>query len=115
MTILPRANMIILGGREERNIANTFLNLAEKSLNDDGEIYCVLPLSFCFGREWFDFRKTLLKESNNMFSAVVMSLPALFQPYTSVSMVLLCLKKDGKGQICLSWLEARDIKARQYH
>lgn len=91
----------ILGGREERNIANTFLNLAEKSLNDDGEIYCVLPLSFCFGREWFDFRKTLLKESNNMFSAVVMSLPALFQPYTSVSMVLLCLKKDGKGQICL--------------
>ena len=60
-----------------------------------------MPLSFCFGREWFDFRKTLLKESNNMFSAVVMSLPALFQPYTSVSMVLLCLKKDGKGQICL--------------
>ena len=47
------------------------------------------------------FAKTLLKESNNMFSAVVMSLPALFQPYTSVSMVLLCLKKDGKGQICL--------------
>ena len=36
-----------------------------------------------------------------MFSAVIVSLPALFQPYTSVSMVLLCLKKDGKGQICL--------------
>lgn len=91
----------IFGGREERNIANTFLNLAIKSLNDDGEIYCVLPLSFCFGREWLDFRKTLLKESGDMFSAIVMSLPALFQPYTSVSMVLLCLKKDGKGQICL--------------
>ena len=56
-----------------------------------------MPLSFCFGREWFDFRKTLLKESNNMFSAVVMSLPALFQPYTSVSMVLLCLKKRRQG------------------
>lgn len=91
----------ILGGREERYVANTFRFLAEKSLNDDGEIYCILPMSFCYGREWYDFRQSILKDSNNKYSAIVISLPAILQPYTSIKLVLLCLKKDGKGHICL--------------
>lgn len=91
----------LMGGREERCIADTFLYLAQNALRDNGEIYCILPMSFCFGRAWSEFRKSILKESNNMFSAVVISLPPLFQPYTSISTILLCLKKDGKGQICL--------------
>lgn len=91
----------IMGGREERYIADTFLHLAQNALTDNGEIYCILPMSFCFGREWLEFRKSILKKSNNMFSAVVISLPALFQPYSSIPTILLCLKKDGKGQICL--------------
>lgn len=88
-------------GREEKNIADTLLYLAKEALNDNGEMYCILPASFCFGREWFDCRKSLLKENGNMYSAIVISLPALFQPYSSVSMCLFCLKKDGKGTICL--------------
>ena len=91
----------IMGGREERYIADTFLYLAQNALKDNGEIYCILPMFFCFGREWLEFRTSILKESNNMFSAIVISLPALFQPYSSIPTILLCLKKDGKGQICL--------------
>lgn len=90
----------ILGGREERYIADTFLYHVQNSLKNNGELYCVLPMSFCFGREWLGFRKSLLKENGNLYSAIVISLPALFQPYTSVPVVLLCLKKDSKGRIC---------------
>ncbi len=88
-------------GREERYIANTFLFLAQNALKDNGELYCLLPMSFCYGRDWFEFRESLLMKSANVYSAIVISLPPLFKPYASVSMCLLCLKKDGKGTICL--------------
>ena len=88
-------------GRDERYVANTFKYLAQNELKNYGEIYCVLPMSFCFGREWLDFRESLLKKSGNMYSAIIISLPALFQPYMSIPMCILCLKKDGNGTICL--------------
>lgn len=91
----------MLFGREERYIANTFLFLAQNALKDNGELYCLLPMSFCYGRDWFEFRESLLMKSANVYSAIVISLPPLFKPYASVSMCLLCLKKDGKGTICL--------------
>ena len=91
----------MLSGRDERYVANTFKYLAQNALKNCGELYCVLPMSFCFGREWLDFRESILKESGNMYSAVIISLPQLFQPYTSIPMCILCLKKDGKGTICL--------------
>lgn len=91
----------MMGRREERDVANTFSELVKNSLNDNGEMYCILPLSFCFGKEWFDFRKSFFKDNEGIYSSVIISLPALLQPYSSVSMILLCLKKDGKGQICL--------------
>lgn len=91
----------MLFGREERYIASTFLFLAQNALKDNGELYCLLPMSFCYGRDWFEFRESLLMKSANVYSAIVISLPPLFKPYASVSMCLLCLKKDGKGTICL--------------
>lgn len=91
----------MMGGREEKAIADTFHYLAKNALNDNGEIYCILPLSFCYGTAWSDFRKSLFKENGSTYSAIIISLPALLHPYTSVSMALLCIKKDGKGQICL--------------
>lgn len=91
----------MMGGREGRDLANTFFKLAQESLNENGEIYCILPSSFCFGREWLDFRKSFFKDNSRKYSGIVISLPALLQPYSSVSMVVLCLKNDGKGQICL--------------
>lgn len=91
----------MLFGREERYIANTFLFLAQNALKCNGELYCLLPMSFCYGRDWLEFRESILKKSANVYSAIVISLPPLFKPYASVSMCLLCLKKDGKGTICL--------------
>lgn len=91
----------MLFGREERYIANTFLLLAQNALKNNGELYCVLPMSFCYGRNWFEFRESLLKKSVNAYSAIVISLPPLFKPYASIPMCLLCLKKDGNGTICL--------------
>lgn len=91
----------ILGGRDEKYIADTFLYYVKNALKDNGEMYCILPMSFCYDHVWFEFRKFLLKKRGNMYSAIVISLPSLFKPYTSISMCLLCLKKDGKGTICL--------------
>lgn len=91
----------MLFGREERYIANTFLFLAQNALKGNGELYCLLPMSFCYGRDWLEFRESILKKSANLYSVIVISLPPLFKPYASIPMCLLCLKKDGKGTICL--------------
>lgn len=91
----------ILGGRDEKYIADTFLYYVKNALKDNGEMYCILPMSFCYDHVWFEFREFLLKKSGNMYSAIVISLPSLFKPYTAISMCLLCIKKDGKGTICL--------------
>lgn len=91
----------IFGGRDEKYIADTFLYYVKNALKDNGEMYCILPMSFCYDHVWLEFREFLLKKSGNMYSAIVISLPSLFKPYTAISMCLLCIKKDGKGTICL--------------
>ena len=108
----------ILSGRDERDIANTFKFLAQNALKDNGELYCILPMSFCFGAAWLEFRETLLKKTGNLYSAIVISLPALFQPYTAIPICLLCLKKDSKGTIYLvdatdkSFFASSDVAGR---
>lgn len=91
----------ILVGRDVKYIADTFLYYVKNALKDNGEMYCILPMSFCYDHVWLEFREFLLKKSGNMYSAIVISLPSLFKPYTAISMCLLCIKKDGKGTICL--------------
>lgn len=91
----------IFGGRDEKYIADTFLYYVKNALKDNGEMYCILPMSFCYDHVWFEFREFILKKSGNMYSTIVISLPSLFKLYTTISMCLLCIKKDGKGTICL--------------
>ena len=91
----------ILRGRDVKYIADTFLYYVKNALKDNGEMYCILPMSFCYDHVWFEFREFILKKSGNMYSTIVISLPSLFKPYTSIPMCLLCIKKDGKGTICL--------------
>ena len=91
---------------KDRRMVGTFLHLAKNALKDDGEMFCILPLSFCFSNSWFDMRKTLW-EDHKIFSTTVIELPHKnLLMATSVALCLLWLKKDHKGGIRL--LDATD-------
>lgn len=91
----------ILADKEHR-IQDTFLHLALNALREGGEMFCILPMSFCYSGSWFALRKTLMWDSKKSFSATIIALPHrdLFVA-TSVQFCLLCLKKDHKGAVRL--------------
>ena len=88
-------------GREGREIVDMVYNLITKKLQDGGELYCFLPMSFCSaGSGWLDVRK-ILWDYRGQYSALVVSLPPVLQPISGVNLCLLHVKKNYKDIVVL--------------
>ena len=91
----------ILNRKEGRKVSDTIYQIITKQLNENGELYMVLPQSFCYDNgDWFDVRKILL-DYREKYSVLVISLPPMLQPETGISICLVNFIKDGKGLIGL--------------
>lgn len=91
----------MLNKKEERKIVDTFLRIITNQLKQGGELYAILPLTFCYEKSgWFDVRKILL-EYGDQYSVLIVSLPSVVLPYTSAPICLVNFVKDGRGLIGL--------------
>ncbi len=93
----------ILPMRDSRTIVSAFIDYAEGALKENGEMYCVLPCNFCTASQgWYEFRKALLHDKKPTYSILVITLPAIFEPYSSAKMCIVVVKKDNQGLVCLA-------------
>lgn len=89
-----------LQGRERRTIVDTLYHLITEHLNDNGQFFAILPMSFCSAASrWFDIRKILLEREE--FSSMVIALPSMLEPFANISLCLVHFIKDHKGLIRL--------------
>lgn len=89
-------------GKELRLLIDELHDRAVHGLKPNGQMYCLLPASFCSASSgWFDLRK-ILKDYHGQFSAVVISLPkGLLGPWTNVELCLLVLINDNENKVIL--------------
>lgn len=91
----------ILEGRDRRKVIDVIYNIITKQLQDEGELFCILPMNFCFERSgWFDVRK-ILWDCRGQFSMLVISLPPVLQPLTGINFCLLHVKKNHQDKVVL--------------
>lgn len=91
----------ILSGKDGVEIASYLYNLLENNLAEKGELYFVLPMSFCWDNVRWEKVRKLLVESPRNFSTTVISLPPVMEPISRVNLCLLCVKAYGDGLITL--------------
>lgn len=102
----------ILPGRDGRKVVDVIYDIITKRLKDNGELYCILPMNFCFeGSGWFDVRK-ILWDYCGQFSALVISLPPVLQPLSSMNLCLLHMKKNHEDNVVLMDAASDDFLAR---
>lgn len=108
-------------GREGREIVDTFYNLITKHLANNGELYCILPMSFSsIGSGWFDVRK-ILRDYRGQYSVLVVSLPPILLPMSGINLCLFHVKKDHKNIVALmdatgdEFSATRDISGYKEH
>lgn len=93
-----------LRGKEEEVIGSTISFLSSYALKEGGEMYCILPMSFCndpYSFGWSDLRKDIVFDSGLDPSVLVIALPALFQPYSGIKTCLLHIVQNGEGIVTL--------------
>lgn len=102
----------MMNGRDGRQIIDTVYNLITKHLADNGELYCILPMTFCsIGSGWFDVRK-ILWDYSGQYSALVVSLPTGILPYSTVGLCLLHIKKNNKDIVALMDATGEEFSAK---
>lgn len=92
----------------KEKIVETISALYTQHLAENGEMYCLLPISACyetFSKGWYSFRTTLFDNEGAKPSVLVIGLPPLFQ-YTSLSHCLVVIKNDGQGIV--AFVDAND-------
>ena len=103
----------ILQGRDGRKIVDTVFTLITKQLQNNGELYCILPMSFCsIGSGWVDVRK-ILWDYRGQYSVLVISLPPILQPMSGVNLCLLHIKKSHRDVITLMDATGEEFWARR--
>lgn len=91
----------ILHGREGRKVVDLMYDIITKQLQDNGELYCILPMNFCYdGSGWFDVRK-ILWDYRGQFSMLVVGLPPVLQPLSGINLCLLHVKKNHEDKVVL--------------
>lgn len=90
-----------LNGKEGKSVIKTLFYLADQALDVNGEMCCILPMSFCYDSFGFGELRRLLFDKGAQYDAFVISLPSLFWPIATVKPCLLHLSKDGKGRVML--------------
>ena len=77
-------------GYEDANVATTIKKMIENNLQEKGELYAVLPKTFCVGKQWQELRSYLI---NNKCLEAIITLPAIFSPITEMDACLICVDK----------------------
>ena len=91
-----------VAGNDLMPIVNELYHLATKALKTNGEMYCILPMSFCFASSGFFALRKVLIDYHGLFSAAVISLPKdVLMPRSSVNICLFALFKDHKNRVML--------------
>ena len=83
-----------MNGKEEKSIVAYFLSLLGGNLKEGGDMCVVLPLSATYSITWKPFREYLVKNSHS-FLTVVISLPAIFSPGTSIKCCMFLIEKKN--------------------
>ena len=103
----------VLEKRGGRKVVDTIYRAITKQLKYKGELYAILPQSFCFASQgWFDVRKILL-DYYGQYSVLLVSLPPMFQPVTSMPLCLVSFVKDGRGMVRLVDASGPDFFAKE--
>lgn len=103
----------MMPGNSSRQIVDTLYQLITKQLNDNGEFYAILPMSFCNASSgWFDLRK-IVYDYHKEISAMVIALPPMLQPATNVSLCLVSFFKSKQDIIVLADITGEEFFARQ--
>lgn len=103
----------MMSGREERQIVDTIHTLITKHLADNGELYCILPITFCSSDSgWLDVRK-ILWDFRGLYSALVVSIPPVLQPMSGGSLCLLHVKKNHKDIVALMDATGEEFSVRR--
>ncbi len=95
-------------GKEEKSIVAYFQSLLEGNLREGGDMCVVLPLSATYSITWKPFREYLVKNSHS-FLTVVISLPALFSPETSIKCCMFLIEKKDNPEGNLVVFEADGV------
>ncbi|MBQ6578119.1 MAG: restriction endonuclease subunit S [Bacteroidales bacterium] len=96
-----------------RTVVDTFYGIITRQLKVGGELYAILPRSFCYeGAGWFDVRKILL-DYYGQYSVLVVALPPMLLPITNVPLCIVNFVKDRRGLVCLVDASGEEFYARQ--
>ncbi len=100
----------ILPKNVSKKIIEHFYQLITKQLNENGQFYAILPISFCFASNgWFDIRK-IAQDYHKELSVMVLALPPMLQPITSVSLCLVKFYKSKQNIVTLA-----DITSEKFY
>ncbi len=103
----------MMPGNSSRQIIDTLYHLITKQLNDNGEFYAILPMSFCNASSgWFDLRK-IVYDYHKEISAMVIALPPMLQPATNVPLCLVSFFKSNQDLVVLADITGEEFFARQ--
>lgn len=103
----------MMPGNSSRQIVDTLYHLITKQLNDNGEFYAILPMSFCNASSgWFDLRK-IVYDYHKEISAMVIALPPMLQPATNVPLCLVSFFKSNQDLVVLADITGEEFFARQ--
>lgn len=103
----------MMPSNSSRQIVDTLYHLITKQLNDNGEFYAILPMSFCNASSgWFDLRN-IVYDYHKEISAVVIALPPMLLPATNVPLCLVSFFKSNKDIIVLADITGKEFFARQ--
>lgn len=103
----------MMPGNSYRQIVDTLYHLITKQLNDNGEFYAILPMSFCNASSgWFDLRK-IVYDYHKEISAMVIALPPMLQPATNVPLCLVSFFKSNQDLVVLADITGEEFFARQ--
>ena len=103
----------MMPGNSSRQIVDTLYHLITKQLNDNGEFYAILPMSFCNASSgWFDFRK-IVYDYHKEISALVIALPPMLYPATNVPLCLVSFFKSNQDLVVLADITGEEFFARQ--
>lgn len=103
----------MIPGNSSRQIVDTLYHLITKQLNDNGEFYAILPMSFCNASSgWFGLRK-IVYDYHKEISAVVIALPPMLQPATNVPLCLVSFFKSDKDIIVLADVTGEEFSVHQ--
>lgn len=102
----------ILPGRDGRKVVDVIYDIITKQLKDNGELYCILPMNFCYeGSGWFSIRK-ILWDYRGQYSMLVISLPPVLRPLSGVDLCLLHVKKNHEDKVVLVDAKGEEFLAK---